>query len=79
MTRDIRLAAEALLAKLDSDGEEITAEKEALREALAQPERHELQKAGKHPAPCARFCEANAYQIEVRRLKASLAKFGGAA
>ena len=79
MKPNVENAALALMAKLDTEGEDITAEKEALREALAQPERHELQKAGQHPAPCARFCEANAYQIEVRRLKASLAKFGGAA
>ena len=38
----------------------------------AQPEHHELQAEGKHPAPCARFCEANAFQIEIRRLKAQL-------
>ena len=43
-------------------------------EALAQPERHELQADGKHPAPCARFCEANAFQIEIRNLKAQLAQ-----
>lgn len=43
-----------------------------LRSMLAQPERHELQADGKHPAPCARFCEANAFQIEIRRLKAQL-------
>ena len=43
-------------------------------EALAQPERHELQAEGKHPAPCARFCEANAFQIEIRRLKAQLSQ-----
>lgn len=39
----------------------------------AQPkveqDRHELQKDGKHPAPCARFCEANAFYIEIRGLK----------
>ena len=31
-------------------------------------DRHELQKDGKHPAPCARFCEANAFKIELRNL-----------
>ena len=32
-------------------------------------DRHELQKDGKHPAPCARFCEANAFKIELRNLQ----------
>lgn len=32
--------------------------------------RQALQAEGKHPAPCARDCEANAFQIEVRRLQA---------
>lgn len=35
-------------------------------ELLARPERHELQKDGKHPAPCARFCEATAFRIAER-------------
>ena len=39
---------------------------------LGQPDRQELQAKGKHPAPCARFCEANAFQIEIRNLKAKL-------
>jgi hypothetical protein len=33
------------------------------------PTRHDLQKEGKHPAPCARFCEATAFEIEIRRLR----------
>lgn len=37
---------------------------------LQQPERHVLQAKGEHPAPCARFCEANAFNIEIRRFKA---------
>ena len=45
-----------------------------IKEALAQPDRHELQAKGEHPAPCARFCEANAFQIEIRSLKAKLAQ-----
>lgn len=32
-------------------------------------DRHELQKDGNHPAPCARFCEANAFKIELRNLQ----------
>lgn len=42
-------------------------------EPLTQPpERYELQSEGKHPAPCARFCEANAFKIEIRSLKSLL-------
>jgi hypothetical protein len=37
------------------------------------PDRIELQAKGKHPAPCARHCEANAFNIEIRQLKAQLA------
>lgn len=33
--------------------------------------RLELQREGKHPAPCARFCEANAFEVEIRQLRAS--------
>lgn len=29
-----------------------------------KPDRHELQANGKHPAPCARFCEATAKVLE---------------
>lgn len=32
-------------------------------------DRHEMQAAGTHPAPCARHCEAKAYEIEIRRLR----------
>lgn len=35
-------------------------------------DRHELQSAGTHPAPCARHCESTAYEIEIRRLRAEL-------
>ena len=35
-------------------------------------ERIAQQQGGTHPAPCARSCEANAYEIEVRRLNAEL-------
>lgn len=59
----------------------ISSARTALREALAeessgteQPERHELQKDGKHPAPCARFCEATAFNIEIRGLRKRLAE-----
>lgn len=36
----------------------------------SEPTRQELQATGSHPAPCARFCEANAFKIEIRNLKA---------
>lgn len=32
-------------------------------------DRHEMQAAGTHPAPCARHCEAKAFEIEIRRLR----------
>ena len=35
-------------------------------------DRHELQRQGKHPAPCARHCEATAFEVELRRLRALL-------
>lgn len=36
--------------------------------------RHELQKEGKHPEPCARMCEANAFRIEIRQLRTQLSE-----
>ena len=38
----------------------------------ATPDIKALQSNGKGPAPCARFCEANAFEIEIRRLKAEI-------
>lgn len=35
-------------------------------------DRHEMQAAGTHPAPCARHCESTAYEIEIRRLRTEL-------
>lgn len=32
-------------------------------------DRQALQAAGVHPAPCARHCEATAFEIEIRRLQ----------
>ena len=47
-----------------------------LRTALEQPEqepdRRALQAEGTHPAPCARHCEAKAFEIEIRGLKSAL-------
>jgi hypothetical protein len=37
-----------------------------------EPERRALQAAGTHPAPCARHCEAKAFEIEIRWLKSML-------
>ena len=52
--------------KIESQAAEIA----ELREALQRPDRAELQAEGKHPAPCAKFCEATAFGIEIRALKA---------
>ena len=38
------------------------------------PDHHILQADGRHPAPCARFCESNAYEIQARRLRSELVK-----
>lgn len=35
----------------------------------APEDRLSAQAEGKHPAPCARFCEANAFEIELRQLR----------
>lgn len=47
----------------------LVAENEALTNG-----RHALQAEGKHPAPCARFCEAKAYEVEARELKRQIAE-----
>ena len=36
------------------------------------------QQAGTHPSPCARSCEANAYDLEIRRLNAEIASLRNA-
>jgi hypothetical protein len=41
-------------------------------------ERHTLQAEGKHPAPCARFCESTAFQIKIRGLEAEVQALRGA-
>jgi len=48
-----------------------------LCELAAAPDRQELQAIGKHHAPCARFCEAPAFNAEIRHLKAHIAKLEG--
>jgi hypothetical protein len=45
-----------------------------LAEQPAQPEHHKLQAKGEHPAPCARHCEAPAFQIVIKNLKAQFAQ-----
>jgi len=57
---------------------------EQVREALVtlrdpQKNRFDAQAKGEHPAPCARFCEANAFQIELRSLRAENAQLHKAA
>jgi hypothetical protein len=37
-----------------------------------EPDRRALQAEGKHPAPCARHCEAKAFEIEIRSLNSRL-------
>lgn len=44
---------------------------QACAEAMQQ-DRAAMQSDGKHPAPCARVCEAKAFEIEIRSLKAQL-------
>jgi hypothetical protein len=39
------------------------------QEIEQEPDRRVLQAEGKHPAPCARHCEAKAFEIEIRSLK----------
>ena len=64
-----------LAEELGESVENITLAIQAAQPALSltpeggQPTRHDLQKEGKHPAPCARFCEATAFEIEIRRLR----------
>lgn len=45
---------------------------------VPQPERAPLQAKGAHPAPCARFCESNAYEIELRGLRAEIKRIKAA-
>lgn len=69
--------------KLESDGENISltgmTEDECRQAAewfgddveitMAQPDRRIAQSQGTHPAPCARHCDAAAYEIEIRGLR----------
>jgi hypothetical protein len=77
---DLRQAATLALEALEYRGGSTWLKQgiaaEALRAQLAQPEqepdRQALQAAGTHPAPCARHCEAKAFEIEIRSLKSAL-------
>mgnify|MGYP001612609027 CR=1 FL=1 len=65
--------AEARVKELDAELDtELVRAYDRLLAARASKKagRQALQAEGKHPAPCARDCEANAFQIEVRRLQA---------
>jgi hypothetical protein len=42
------------------------------QEIEQEPDRRVLQAAGTHPAPCARHCEAKAFEIEIRSLNSRL-------
>jgi hypothetical protein len=44
----------------------------------APAERAALQAQGKHPAPCARLCEANAFEIEIRSIRSENRKLRAA-
>lgn len=68
MRKTIEQAYEELREIIDGGSESFTHEDavQYLKDKLAQPERHELQAKGEHPAPCARFCEANAFRIAER-------------
>ena len=50
----------------------MTQQPEALAQPVQEPDRRLLQAAGTHPAPCARHCEAKAFEIEIRGLKSAL-------
>jgi hypothetical protein len=71
----VRLSITALKDRLADPMREVQRlGQEIEQEPVAQPERHELQAKGEHPAPCARHCEANAFQIVIKNLKAQLAQ-----
>ena len=84
MTKDkaMQQALEALevaMTPLAKDRQEVLRAITALRTAMLQPplpeqepDRRALQAEGTHPAPCARHCEAKAFEIEIRGLKSAL-------
>jgi hypothetical protein len=52
--------------------EAIAALRAALKQPEQEPDRRVLQAADTHPAPCARHCEAKAFEIEIRSLNSRL-------
>lgn len=56
---------------LDRYSVKVNAENAKLRAEIERlnSDRKVLQSTGNHPAPCARFCEATAFNIELRRAK----------
>ena len=58
-------AARAAYSQVESQARKI----EELKDIIQRPDRKELQVEGKHPAPCAKFCEATAFGIDERRMK----------
>lgn len=63
---DARKDWKAYTETIMADGSKRTKE---LEDALRSGTRETIQEAGNHPSPCARFCESNAYEIELRWLK----------
>jgi len=47
-------------------------EEDEFKRIEAEAKRRSLQAAGTHPAPCARHCEAKAFEIEIRSLNSRL-------
>lgn len=47
-------------------------ENQSMQTLLAAGNKEALQAEGKHPAPCARFCEQHAFNHEIRLLKRQL-------
>lgn len=75
---DLRQVAMQALEALENEPrythivEAIAALRAALKQPEQKPDRQVLQAAGTHPAPCARHCEAKAFEIEIRSLKSAL-------
>ena len=59
---------DATIAELQAGYDAARLEIESLQKAAT--DRHALQATGAHPAPCARYCEAQAFHIERRNLHA---------
>jgi len=62
---------------MSEDNKRLALEINELR-SINRPVRHELQQTGSHPTPCAKFCEATAFNFEIQRLKALCDQLGAA-